>query len=49
MTRTVHYGAAKDYSGPEVRRALAGILPPVLAACGGVAGKRILLKPNLLF
>ena len=49
MTRTVHYAAAKDYSGPEVRRALAEILPPVLAACGGVKGKRILLKPNLLF
>ena len=49
MTRTVHYGAAKDYSGPEVRRALDEILPPVLASCGGVAGKRILLKPNLLF
>ena len=49
MTHTVYYGAAGDYSEPEVRRALDEILPPVLAACGGVAGKRILLKPNLLF
>ena len=49
MTHTVYYGAAKDYSGPEVRRALDEILPPVLTACGGVTGKRILLKPNLLF
>ena len=49
MSFPVYYGAARDYTGPEVKKALAEILPPVLKACGGVAGKRVMLKPNLLF
>ena len=37
-----------SYAPEAVREALAAVLAPALAAAGGVAGKRVMVKPNLL-
>ena len=49
MSTPVYYGAADNYALPELKNALTGVLVPVIEKNGGVTGKRILLKPNLLF
>lgn len=49
MSIPVYYSCAENYNAPELRDALRSILAPVFKECGGVAGKKVLLKPNLLF
>lgn len=44
----VYYALSENYAPENLRRALAEILPPVVSAAGGVAGKRVMVKPNLL-
>jgi len=48
MAVPVYYASAADYSVPVLRKAIPEVLDGCLERCG-VAGKRILLKPNLLF
>lgn len=49
MSTPVYYGTAENYSLPELKKIVAQTLAPVIDAAGGISGKRILLKPNLLF
>lgn len=49
MSTPVYYGAAADYSLPELKNTVAETVAPVIGSVGGIAGKRVLLKPNLLF
>ena len=44
----VHYALSPDYSPANLRRALPRVLDPVFSARGGVSGKRVMIKPNLL-
>lgn len=44
----VYYSKCENYSPDEVRRALEKVLQPQIDAVGGVRGKSVLIKPNLL-
>jgi uncharacterized protein (DUF362 family)/Pyruvate/2-oxoacid:ferredoxin oxidoreductase delta subunit len=44
----VHYSKCKSYDAAELDAALEKILAPVAAEAGGLAGKKVMIKPNLL-
>ena len=44
----VHYSQCKSYDAAELDAALEKILAPVAAQAGGIAGKKVMIKPNLL-
>ena len=44
----VYFGTAADYDPAELGPALEQVLDPVLTAAGGVRGRRVMVKPNLL-
>jgi len=48
MKELVTFSAASGYAKEGLRPALETVLLPLLDACGGVSGKRLMLKPNLL-
>ena len=48
MSTPVFYAACPDYTPANLRSALERILTEQLRSSGGVSGKRIMLKPNLL-
>lgn len=48
MSTPVFYAACPDYTPANLRSALERILTEQLRGSGGVSGKRIMLKPNLL-
>ena len=48
MPTPVYYANCPDYTPEDLQSALGGILPGQIDAFGGVSGKRIMLKPNLL-
>ena len=48
LSVTVTFAQAKSYDRGELRAALKKVLDPQLESCGGVAGRSVLLKPNLL-
>ena len=48
MATPVYYANCPDYTPEHLKHALEGILPGQIDAFGGVSGKRIMLKPNLL-
>ncbi len=48
MSSTVFYAQCPDYNGENLRPALEKILDGQIRAFGGVSGKKIMLKPNLL-
>lgn len=49
MSTPVYYAEQKDYAPDQLRHSLRKILSPLLAERGDLSGKKILLKPNLLF
>lgn len=49
MTIPVHYSCQPDYNEPELQNALHAVLEPVFKEYGSLQGKKVLLKPNLLF
>ena len=48
MKIPVYFAQAADYRDEELLPALDGILAPLVEKLGGAAGKRFMLKPNLL-
>ena len=48
MKTSVHFAAAADYRDAELAPALDKLLAPLVEKLGGAAGKRFMLKPNLL-
>ena len=44
----IHYAAADDYTPEKLDRCLAAILSPVISGYGGLSGKSVMIKPNLL-
>ena len=44
----IHYSRAENYSPAVLDEALKKSVGPVLAGIGGVAGKKVMIKPNLL-
>ena len=44
----VYFAKAADYEAPQLEAALNKVLLPVLEQYGGAAGKKIMIKPNLL-
>ena len=44
----VHYSRCRSYETAELSAALEKILAPVTARAGGVNGKKVMIKPNLL-
>jgi uncharacterized protein (DUF362 family)/ferredoxin len=49
MSHPVYYSCPGNYGTFPLQKGLNEVLQPVLKAAGGVAGKKVLLKPNLLF
>lgn len=49
MSIPVHYSAASSYEGGEFLKALHAVLEMPLRELGSLSGKKVLLKPNLLF
>ena len=49
MSTPVCYAIQKDYEQSSLRTTLRNLLSPLLAERGELSGKKILLKPNLLF
>jgi uncharacterized protein (DUF362 family)/NAD-dependent dihydropyrimidine dehydrogenase PreA subunit len=49
MSHPVYYSCPGNYGTFQLQKGLNEVLQPVLKAAGGVAGKKVLLKPNLLF
>lgn len=49
MTTPVYYSMPGSYDPEPLRQGLQEILEPLLKEKGGISGKKILLKPNLLF
>ncbi|MBQ6352229.1 MAG: hypothetical protein IJJ28_03055 [Lentisphaeria bacterium] len=48
MTVPVYFAAAPDYREEHLAPALDAVLTPLVADLGGAAGRRFMLKPNLL-
>ncbi len=48
MKELVTFSGASGYAAGELRPALEKVLAPLLEVRGGVSGKRLMLKPNLL-
>ena len=44
----VHYCSVDNYDPEQLLTALKKCLLPVIAECGGVGGKKVMIKPNLL-
>ena len=49
MSTSVCYSCPGSYEALPLKKGVRDILLPVLKAAGGVSGKKVLLKPNLLF
>ena len=49
MSTPVYYAVQKDYAPEQVRQSLRQIVSPLLTNWGDLTGKKVLLKPNLLF
>lgn len=49
MNVPVYYSRCSDYSAPDLDGALHAVLEPLLQEHAPVRGKKVLLKPNLLF
>ena len=49
MSVPVHYVSARSYAGDELQNALHTLFEGLLRDHGSLAGKKVLLKPNLLF
>lgn len=49
MSTPVWYSCPGSYEKRPLQQGLKDVLLPVLKAAGGVSGKKVLLKPNLLF
>ena len=49
MTAQVYYAAPGSYAPELLRQGLQEILEPLLRETGSLSGKKVLLKPNLLF
>lgn len=44
----IHYSRCPDYTPEKLDEALKKILSPVTSEIGGIAGKKVMIKPNLL-
>lgn len=44
----IHYSCCADYRQENLDRALTAVLMPLLTGLGGIAGKSVMIKPNLL-
>lgn len=49
MSVPVYYSSCPNYDAPALDGALQSLLKPVLEECGTIKGKKVLVKPNLLF